>query len=225
LGNEVVTVHVGPKRKAFTVHKKLLCDRSDYFSKVFNGGFKEANGEMHLPEDNPTTFGHLVNYIYRNTLPQLPSKSPNMDEKFEYSIGLEGLFLLAEKVCMNELSNKTMDAIQDHDRVHKLCSSCYGLESIYQITHENSKLRIYRLLSCMGDYLDQRNTEKDTTEVGDMLLRVPEIARDFVLFQVKHAEPLKANTLPDPESRSTEGYGRCFFHRHAKGERCHLEAS
>jgi hypothetical protein len=90
---------------------------------------------------------------------------------------------LAEKVCMNELSNKTMDAIQDHDRVHKLCSNCYGLESIYQLTHENSKLRIYRLLSCMGDYLDQRNTEKDTTEVGDMLLRVPESPETLFCFK------------------------------------------
>jgi hypothetical protein len=42
MGTEIVTIYVGLKRKAFAMYKKLICDRSSYFSKAFNGGFKET---------------------------------------------------------------------------------------------------------------------------------------------------------------------------------------
>jgi hypothetical protein len=225
LGTEIVTIYVGPKRKVFKIHKKLLCDQSDYFSKAFNGRFQEANGEMYCPEDHPTAFSYFVNYVYWNVLPKSPQRSAADKKKEEYYDGLSNLFFLAEKLCMNELSNKVMDTIQDHYRVHGLVATCAGLESVYRHTHQNSKFRIYDLLSYMRCQLNQRSTEEDITEVKDMLLQVPEIAKDFVLFQVKHAVPWKANKLLDPKTRGATGYGKCFFHTHATGERCHLETS
>jgi hypothetical protein len=42
LGNEMVTIYVGPKRKEFTIHKKLICGSAGYFEKAFDGKFKEA---------------------------------------------------------------------------------------------------------------------------------------------------------------------------------------
>lgn len=42
LGTEIVTIYVGPKRKEFKIHKKLICGSADYFGKAFNGDFKEA---------------------------------------------------------------------------------------------------------------------------------------------------------------------------------------
>jgi hypothetical protein len=71
LGDEIVTLYVGKKRKKFTLHKKLLCDRRKYFSKAFRGRFQEAqSGKMHLPEDDPDTVFDLVDYLYRGTVPE-----------------------------------------------------------------------------------------------------------------------------------------------------------
>ncbi|KAH7417458.1 hypothetical protein BKA64DRAFT_718224 [Cadophora sp. MPI-SDFR-AT-0126] len=42
LDNELVTIYVGPCRKGFLLHKKLLCKSSDFFGKAFNSGFQEA---------------------------------------------------------------------------------------------------------------------------------------------------------------------------------------
>lgn len=39
---ESVILIVGPKKKAYTLHKELLCFYSDYFRAAFNGSFKEA---------------------------------------------------------------------------------------------------------------------------------------------------------------------------------------
>jgi hypothetical protein len=169
LGTEIATIYVGPKRKAFKIHKKLLCDRSDYFSKAFNSRFQEANGEMHCPEDDPTAFGHLVNYFYRNAVPQLPSKDAPDNEHSEFYEGLSQLFFLAEKLCMNELSNKTMDTIQDYQRVHNKYVTFEGLTIIYRNTHENSKFRMYGLLSSLRVVLGRKITENDLTKAEKII--------------------------------------------------------
>jgi hypothetical protein len=179
---------------------------------------------MHCPEDDPSTFNHLVNYFYRNALPQPPSKDAS-DEFNTYYTSLEKLFFLAEKLCMNELSNKAMDAIQDAMRVHKKAINLEGLERIYQNAHESSKFRIYGLLSWLRFELGQKITEDALNQVEKILSRVPEIARDYLLFQLKQAGSLKANKRLDPDTRSALGYGKCFFHTHAEGETCHLESS
>ncbi|KAF7894602.1 uncharacterized protein EAF01_010052 [Botrytis porri] len=68
--NETVILYVGPKRKKYIVHKKVLCDQSEFFNAWFNKGFEEAaNGEMCLPEDDPATCADLIEYFYRGTLP------------------------------------------------------------------------------------------------------------------------------------------------------------
>lgn len=72
LGDEIVTLYVGPKRKKFTVHKKLLCDRYEYFSKAFHGNFQEAQeGVMHLPDDDADAVSSLVDFLYRGTVPKI----------------------------------------------------------------------------------------------------------------------------------------------------------
>jgi hypothetical protein len=42
LGNKMVTIYVGPKRKEFTIHKELICGSANYFEKAFDGNFKEG---------------------------------------------------------------------------------------------------------------------------------------------------------------------------------------
>ncbi|KAF4632013.1 hypothetical protein G7Y89_g6109 [Cudoniella acicularis] len=105
LGNQTVKIYVGEKRKEFLVHKDLLCKTSDFFAKGFNGGFKESQeGEMYLPEDSPGAFFFLVDWIYRSTLPTTFTEAHIPD--------LYRLYILADKLCIPTLKDKTMDSIQ-----------------------------------------------------------------------------------------------------------------
>jgi len=100
LGTDFVTIHVGNKRKEFMVHKKPICDTMSYLRKDFTGAFKEREGVIHLPEESPSAFALLIDWLYRSTVPAGTS--------VEYFIRLHKLHVLAEKLCLHELANKTM---------------------------------------------------------------------------------------------------------------------
>jgi hypothetical protein len=89
LGNEVVTLVVGAEKKVFTVHKKLLCDRSAFFSKGFNGQFKEAaEGRMELPNDTSAAFECFLTWLYWDqplAMEILPSPFPQLPRTFAAS--------------------------------------------------------------------------------------------------------------------------------------------
>jgi hypothetical protein len=60
-----VEILVGPTKKSFILAKALLCHRSPYFDRAFNGGFKEAVEQvLCLPEISIETFQLVVQYLY-----------------------------------------------------------------------------------------------------------------------------------------------------------------
>jgi len=38
----MVKIYIGPKRKEFVIHKKLICKAADYFDRAFNENFMEG---------------------------------------------------------------------------------------------------------------------------------------------------------------------------------------
>lgn len=70
MGFEVVDIFVGPERKRYVVHKKLLTEQSDYFHKAFTGSFIEAEeNSIHLKEEDPAAVALLVGCLYRGIIP------------------------------------------------------------------------------------------------------------------------------------------------------------
>jgi BTB/POZ domain len=225
LGTEIVTIHVGPKRKSFTVHKKLICDRSEFFDKAFNGRFQEAKGVMYLAEEDIAAFDSFITYLYQDRLPQFSSTMECTAENFEAQ-KLCPLFFLAEKVCCNELANKVMDAIQDFGRLNELIPGNESTAMIYENTHEESKLRSYCVLMLLYIWRTVEDSDKtwvkDTT---DLTRDLPDFASDFIKLQFRYRDRFQKGNVADAQVRNDEeGFGRCFFHTHAKGEVCHLES-
>lgn len=73
MGMEIVVLKVGPpgsdKMKTFMVHKKLLCDKVPYFSKMFSGTWKESkDGVAEFPEDSAEMFDLLVCWVYKDAV-------------------------------------------------------------------------------------------------------------------------------------------------------------
>ncbi|KFY95133.1 hypothetical protein V500_02917 [Pseudogymnoascus sp. VKM F-4518 (FW-2643)] len=72
MGDDIVTVYVGPREKRYSVHKALLTSQSEYFEKALNGKFKEADEQtIRLPEDSPDAFDLLIGWLYQNQIPVL----------------------------------------------------------------------------------------------------------------------------------------------------------
>ncbi|PQE06578.1 BTB POZ-like protein [Rutstroemia sp. NJR-2017a BVV2] len=60
-----VDILVGAEKKKFTLAKALLCHRSAYFERAFNGPFKEGIEQvLELPETSVDTFQLIVQFLY-----------------------------------------------------------------------------------------------------------------------------------------------------------------
>ncbi|KAH7363923.1 hypothetical protein BKA65DRAFT_472291 [Rhexocercosporidium sp. MPI-PUGE-AT-0058] len=228
IGNDIVTIHVGPKRKAFSIHKKPLCSRSEDFDKAFNSGFKESDSTMNLPEDDPNAFDFLVVWIYQDRLPKFPSGKFSDDIKGceKYTIVLEDLFFLSEKICLNELCNKIMDAKQDADNISSCIPSPMGIQYVYKNTSKGSKIRLYCAAASFYDGSLIADRKEDIQDYKEAAIAVPEYGADCLEFHLKHRLEIVAGgrwRLDFQSGTGKRGIGQCFFHIHGKGEICHLD--
>ncbi|QDS76430.1 hypothetical protein FKW77_004298 [Venturia effusa] len=65
IGQDVVTVHVGPDKTPFLVHKDLLTTSSPYFKAAFEGEFREATDKTILLEDiSVIQFKLFLDWLY-----------------------------------------------------------------------------------------------------------------------------------------------------------------
>ena len=70
LYDSLVTVLVAqePENQWLNIHKNLVCSVSDFFSAALTGSFKEADGTITLPEQDPETFKYFIHWLYTGDL-------------------------------------------------------------------------------------------------------------------------------------------------------------
>ncbi|KAI9650154.1 hypothetical protein NHQ30_000167 [Ciborinia camelliae] len=80
------------KKQVLHLPKALLCQRSTFFDRTFNGGFKEAvSQEINLPEISISVFQLIVQYLYSGSF-TFPISVVDSDEKLS-------LYLCFFKAC------------------------------------------------------------------------------------------------------------------------------
>jgi hypothetical protein len=220
LGDEIVTLYVGSKRKKFTVHKKLLCDRCKFFSTAFKSGFHETKtGAMNLPEDYPNTVASLIDFLYRGTLPKTPQTS-------NYRPILR-LYFLAEKLCMPALTNILMDRIQYLHRTRNEAGFVdENIKKIYDNTRVGSKLRLYCAVCVVCSVAKRERSDEWAAEKEEMFLGDhPEFFLDFFNAQRKYGKKVMFGNVHPSHVRGEKGFGPCEFHDHDDGEICHRKVT
>lgn len=91
----------GENERQFRVHKEVLCDKLEYFDKMFNGGFAEVlDNEARFPEDDPEYFDVLLDWVYSGSLRILEN---NPSPYFFI------LYDLADGLCCTHLMDQIMD--------------------------------------------------------------------------------------------------------------------
>lgn len=55
---------MGEKKVKWTLPKALLCQSNEFFRAALEGGFKEKDGVIEMPEDDPEAFGYFIRSAY-----------------------------------------------------------------------------------------------------------------------------------------------------------------
>ncbi|KAM0141390.1 hypothetical protein ACHAP3_002253 [Botrytis cinerea] len=229
LGHELVTIVVGKEKRKFAVHKQLICESVAYFRGAFSaGGFKESQEcSMDMPEDEPGVFEYFMHWLYRGTVPEAKAL-----EDFEQ---LLGVYIFAEKLCVNELANKAIDAIQaitKSGKFHQLPDCKLYADNIWKNTSPTSPLRkwcIHELVYDSWDIEASLEEKKKNAFLLDMaeLITLWELFKDhrdlYVSFFAQ-VQKYSADDLPECPFQE-ENWDDCYFHRHSEGEVCHLKTA
>ncbi|KAE9381260.1 hypothetical protein N431DRAFT_322954, partial [Stipitochalara longipes BDJ] len=238
LGDELVTIYVGDKRKKFVVHKKLLCGSADYFKGAFTRGFEEARkGEMYMSDDSPEAFSLYVDWLYRSSIPIVNTEA--------HLRSLYELYLLADKLCLIELKDKTMDTIQDmavkYDLKDELIKPILVTKVIQNTLTKMEGLRSFCVHQMVWkDGIDENNAGEDDYDNGKE--EYPHLLRSDArkLFQIcsnannssflnnfllRLCQQVQTGTdeLEDSDPREREEHDRidrCFFHCHKRSDNC-----
>lgn len=203
----------------------MICSKSEFFSKAFNGGFKEAlENSIYLEEDEADTVDCFIVWLYSNNLPAYPStRFPERDSSAHEVVNLlVDCFCFAEaKFCTNEFKNGIMDRIQDTEYKHWWGRSESGIAGIYEKTYEKSKLRCYLAVTAAWTLSQYDCNPEERAMYAKLCSDLPDFAMD--LLEVQHT--YRAKSYLDPYGRfgrvkEWEDFETCSFHTHAEGEKC-----
>jgi hypothetical protein len=173
---------------------------------------------MYLPEDDVDAVSSLVDFLYRETLPRRSDKSVE-----SVSSVLFNFYILAEKLCMSDLMDRTIDEIF-HFCYSKFVN--FGgtyIANVYRNTNEKSKIRAFcvALLVCS---ISRKNKDDAWCERYTALATTaPKFFVDIFRFQAKHGRTLAECQMAPGTQTLAAVTSLCEFHNHEKDEDCYLK--
>ncbi|PQE10898.1 BTB POZ domain-containing protein [Rutstroemia sp. NJR-2017a WRK4] len=218
-GFEIVELHVGPasKEKLYRVHKKLLCDKIPYFTKMFNSNFAEAkNNSARFPEDSVEAFDILIEWVYTGVL-----RLYTLDTAKAETWSFLPLYTLAEKFCLPQLQDTAMDMLRASQFQKNIILGTQKMTGAYENTQEGSGYRLYALHSLLyilclpGDKILESWNNKD---IFEMLKECPDIGMDYLSMIRTHLRQTPLKKPVDPRTGDA-----CVYHSHKIDEQCLLK--
>jgi hypothetical protein len=182
---------------------------------------------MHLPEDDPTTFDWIINWLYRDQLPKCPGEGMEVGSVIKLEKSLIDIFLFAEKYCIEVLGNRVMDILQDFHLGKRTIPYLEHIKYVYSNTCEQSKLRLYlAATTCYCFTFPKEGIQIESCRSYSKLGReVPEYGADFMEIQYERGFMVKDKPRVDPRKCSgDQAIGPCYFHTHSDGEVRHSGA-
>jgi len=139
LTSSLVDIYVGPESTHWTLHERLLCHYSPFFTSIFYADDKkeEKKSRGHksygLPDEDDYPFELLVGWLYAKTI-----RAP----KTEKDIGpLLGLYLLAEKFEMEQLGLDVVELVRQFYHETSTYPGLRRVQYIYAETDEDNEMR------------------------------------------------------------------------------------
>ncbi|EPE31712.1 POZ [Glarea lozoyensis ATCC 20868] len=209
-GTTMVDIYIGEEKTHFRVHKSILCTKIEYFERMFNSSFAESSGFASFPEDDPTCFDVLLEWVYsgslRNLAPGDKSK-PRLWNPYQ-------LFSLVDRMMIQGLKDGIMDAWISHDKADDALPGIHDATEIYAKTPAGSGPRKYMayalhyVLTVMRE--QHARTDWSTADIAKALALNEDLCVD-VLELIRSQRP---NTSP----KNPHLLCPCTFHseKHSK---------
>ncbi|KAH0009655.1 hypothetical protein KCU78_g10623, partial [Aureobasidium melanogenum] len=203
---DTVNLIVGKNKKAYTLHKDLLCFYSNYFRAAFNGSFKEAaERKLELPDVEKHVFEAVQLWLYTRKL----QKPTEISRCYEF---LVGLWIFGDQHQVPLLQNQVMDEIFAIHKATKSISS-HLVGTIYAKTLAGSPLR-KAFIEIIAWTVGIEPTPGTFLTDGHSQYWTSESFIDLVLA-INQSRLSKTVKFPDLPKRD-----KCFFHVHGKDEHC-----
>ncbi|KAG9747683.1 hypothetical protein KCU73_g7285, partial [Aureobasidium melanogenum] len=202
----LVTLIIGKEKKAYTLHKDLLCFYSDYFRAAFNGSFKEAaERKLELPDVDEDVFEEFQLWLYTRNL-QKPVEDSQMYEL------LVILWIFGDQLQIPLLQNQVMDEIFAQYKARRALT-CDLIRVVYKKTLAGSPLR-KAFIEIIAWTIRLEHTSGTFLSPGSEVNWSNESFVDLVLAinQARLSKTVKYPNLPQRD--------KCFFHVHGKYEHC-----
>ncbi|CZR69865.1 uncharacterized protein PAC_19765 [Phialocephala subalpina] len=193
LGSEMVDLLVGPENELFRVHKKLSTENVARF-----------------PEDDPAAFDLLIKWIYSTSkrhIRDLDAVQIEGEEGHtEASWDAINFYSLAEKCCLPELQDTTMNVLARYHRMADELPSPSFVCRAYARTSAGLSLSRYCTKSIYWVLDEGINNGWPTEEVQKLFQDHPTFSMDYINLQ-------RTKSACDPRKSD-----RCSFHVHGSKE-------
>ncbi|THZ18857.1 hypothetical protein D6C91_05343 [Aureobasidium pullulans] len=201
LFRDSVTLVVGRSKKAYTLHKDLLCFYSDYFRAAFNGSFKEAaERKIELSDVEEEVFEFFQLWLYTRRL-----------NLFETTFSmLAKLWIFGDQHQMPLLQNCSVDTML-LKRIKQKAFSPDALGVAYANTLAGSPLR--RAVIDIASSLVIRDNANSILRADFEKQWSVESLIDLVRVIESRDKALPQYSLPKRD--------KCYYHVHGKDEQCH----
>ncbi len=188
----IVKVYVGEEKQIWQLHEDLLCDRSEYFKRAFQGKFKEGHSkEIHLEEADPAAFGCFVDWVYGAPLelgmPAIMTAAPSAPSatELERAFTLCQLYTMAQYLCIQHLQDDVVELYSSYIRTYNRHCQGEHIEYIYTYGQHPSPLHHFVARAVAMEILSARDTtgrwdsamEKCPTFAVDIVREIQEIQK------------------------------------------------
>jgi len=172
----MVKVFVGPEKEPWVLHEGVICDRSEFFRNAFTRGFIETNKkELHLVDEDPTMFGHFVDWLYGKGLychrDHADASSIGFNHVREWLV----LYIFADKIALKVLADEAL--LQYNLCAEGTLPCTEEILLVYQNTIGQSPLRKSVVKALIAEFFDQG--EGDLDFISDAIGCHSEFTRDI----------------------------------------------
>ena len=114
LGGGLIRIYVGPKKKIYDIHLKLLSACSTWFKRCIEDGlfwiFRNSSPEMYMEDQDPAVFELFIDWLYRKSLK--PISTDSEDEAEEQAAKYIDLYLNAATWNISDLQNDVIACLK-----------------------------------------------------------------------------------------------------------------
>jgi len=211
LDTVTITVGAGDNERSFSIHKKLLAEKSTVFHKLLNGDRKgdevRSVTEAHLPEDDPDVFSLFIEWLYCSTLKTITTLG---ERESELAVGIFKAIVLADKYCLTEFGDRLMTIYAARNKLSPLpeLSNCYN-----EVGPQN-KFRLYAtrwvayVTLC---YADSRHPGCSNENIAKVFEMNPELGREVLKAMRNQSGIAQKNPNMAPP---------CDYHSHPQAAIC-----